>query len=373
MILTELAYVLLLSLFFGSVFCAFPTKGNDYEEESEEENMEKVQRFYQRRAERVAYWKKLRGMKENAGLAVERRTPFVPSFNATDIERQRAEARRVLADFEVALEEYTRGLGQDARDAAAEEPKEGQDVNCFEAKPPLANIHQGCRNESVAWNPIDAKYGSSYDFGANVHTSCRKNGYLALTFDDGPSEYTSWLLDILAKHHVKATFFVLGENVSGSRERNCLRRMRDEGHIIASHTWSHTDLTSLGQYDIEYEMKKTNRLIEDITGLRPRFMRPPYGHVNDYVVNCLNNMGFEVINWNLDTDDWQNPDSDAIYHAYTYVLSTSRRPSSSYICLQHDTYDATVSAQERIISYISHDTSYKLVAMDKCLSSRPYA
>lgn len=208
-----------------------------------------------------------------------------------------------------------------------------------------------------------------------VYSHCARGGQLALTFDDGPSQYTGHLLDLLLKYNVKATFFVLGENVTNSKRRNCLRRMRDEGHVIGSHTWSHPDLTTLSDEEIEAEMTRTNELIEEVTGLRPIFMRPPFGATDARVTGVLNRLGFKVIKWNLDTMDWahQLRDPGLIYKSYKDQLSTAVRPSASYIALQHDTYGPTVASQKRILSYILHQTTYSLVSLDKCIDAPPYA
>lgn len=124
---------------------------------------------------------------------------------------------------------------------------------------------------------------NSYDLGgATIYTGCRGGGKtIALTYDDGPSvENTPKLLDVLAKNRVKATFFVLGAQLANGagEERKILARAFRDGHVIGSHTFSHSDLTTLDKNAIKQEMISTDALIKQSTGQSSvTFMRPPFG------------------------------------------------------------------------------------------------
>jgi len=108
---------------------------------------------------------------------------------------------------------------------------------------------------------------------------------LALTFDDGPSEWTPLILDLLAEHHARATFFVLGAGIAG-RERT-LERALGEGHELGLHGWSHRSLTRLSDAEIREEMLETQKAIEHTTGVTARVWRPPYFKVNERVRRAL--------------------------------------------------------------------------------------
>lgn len=99
---------------------------------------------------------------------------------------------------------------------------------------------------------------------------------VALTFDDGPNpEWTPVLLDGLKERGVKASFFVIGEKAQESKD--LVKRMYDEGHIIGNHTFSHVQLTAIGNDSACEEIVKANQVLYDITGEYPQFIRPPFG------------------------------------------------------------------------------------------------
>ncbi|KAI8053236.1 hypothetical protein BDF22DRAFT_683389 [Syncephalis plumigaleata] len=143
--------------------------------------------------------------------------------------------------------------------------------------------------------------------------SCTKPGYVALTFDDGPAERTGDLLDMLAKESIKATFFVLGQGVSDPLFKNYTKRAFDEE-----------------------SMEKTDKAIRDVIGLTPRYMRPPYGEVTPAVMGLLKEMNYEVIEWNVDSNDWQY----------------ATEPAKHFIILQHDIEPFSVALVPEIINYI---------------------
>ena len=102
--------------------------------------------------------------------------------------------------------------------------------------------------------------------------------YIALTFDDGPNAtLTPKLLDMLAARHLKATFFVVGQNAAEFPE--ILKRAAREGHEIASHSWSHPNLGKMSDEAVRRELQKTDDAIVAAIGKRPTLMRPPYGSI----------------------------------------------------------------------------------------------
>lgn len=129
---------------------------------------------------------------------------------------------------------------------------------------------------------------------------------VALTFDDGPdAHYTPRILDILQAEDVLATFFVLGEYVE--RHPELLKRMFNEGHLIANHSRTHGDLALLTNEEIiALELGPTSQVIENLTGCYPMVMRPPYGSLRQDSVNFLKETGWHIVRWSLDTFDWDS-------------------------------------------------------------------
>ena len=116
---------------------------------------------------------------------------------------------------------------------------------------------------------------------------------------------------MLAAHNARATFFVIGRNIT--REiRPQLVRMVAEGHEIGNHTWSHPDLTRLSPAKLAEEMAKTNRLVKAYTGTEPHTLRPPYGTTNARVAKEAKRQGLAQILWTIDTNDWQERKTDVV-------------------------------------------------------------
>src|SRR4029450_3278646 len=110
--------------------------------------------------------------------------------------------------------------------------------------------------------------------------------YIAMTFDDGPSAtLTPKLLDLLAAHHIKATFFVIGENVAEYPE--IVARAAREGHEIASHSWSHPNLAKMSDESVRRQLRQTDDAIRNATGKRPTLLRPPYGPITERHSRCM--------------------------------------------------------------------------------------
>lgn len=129
---------------------------------------------------------------------------------------------------------------------------------------------------------------------------------VALTFDDGPNGiYTSEILDILQKEQVRATFFVVGNEIAPTEER-LIGRMTQDGHIVGVHSFSHRDLRTLSKLEREEEMEKTAGLIKRITEERPLLMRPPYGACNKETTKNIEDFGFTIITWSAMTNDYED-------------------------------------------------------------------
>jgi peptidoglycan/xylan/chitin deacetylase (PgdA/CDA1 family) len=150
----------------------------------------------------------------------------------------------------------------------------------------------------------------------------RDRKVLALTFDDGPSEYTSGFLKVLREKGVHGTFFEIGQEMAG-REAT-MRRILAEGDELGDHTMNHVELPGYSQ------IAGAAHLIEDYTHFTPCLFRPPGGASNSSVVATAGSLGMRTITWDVDPRDWSTPGSGAIYN----TIVSNARPGS--IILMHD-------------------------------------
>lgn len=133
---------------------------------------------------------------------------------------------------------------------------------------------------------------------------------LHLTFDDGPSEWTPLILDLLAEHDVKATFFVIGQHVSG-REA-LLRRIDEEGHEIGNHTWSHVRLTDLDDYNVWRQLSDTDYVISGVIHRYPSVWRAPFFGTDERVNGIAAERKIEHVGADVVPEDCFTDDADQI-------------------------------------------------------------
>jgi peptidoglycan/xylan/chitin deacetylase (PgdA/CDA1 family) len=162
--------------------------------------------------------------------------------------------------------------------------------------------------------------------------------YIAMTFDDGPSAtLTPKLLDLLAAHHIKATFFVIGENVAEHPE--IVARAAREGHEIANHSWSHPNFGKMSDESVRRQIQQTDDAIKSATGKRPTLLRPPYGSITGREKRWIHDeFGYDIILWDVDPYDWKRP-GPAVVRAR---ILKDTRPGS--IVLSHDIHPGTIEA-----------------------------
>jgi peptidoglycan/xylan/chitin deacetylase (PgdA/CDA1 family) len=155
-----------------------------------------------------------------------------------------------------------------------------------------------------------------------VTNGSRDRRAVALTFDDGPSEYTPGFLDVLRRKHAHATFFEIGQEMSG--RESTMRRILREGNEIGNHTMHHTEYPGYG------DIAPTTSLVESITHFRPCLFRPPGGAVDSSVIAAAGSNRLRTITWDVDPVDWSNPGSAAVY---SRVVGATK---SGSIILMHD-------------------------------------
>ena len=165
-----------------------------------------------------------------------------------------------------------------------------------------------------------------------------------LTFDDGPGEDTEALLDVLARHRVTATFFLVGERVV--EHQGVLARLVREGHAIGNHSWDHPDLRTLPLDAVREQLVRTSDVIEDASGVRPNVFRPPYGYTSVPIEATAESLEMRTMLWDVDTTDWKRPGADAIAEAIASA------PPGAVVLLHDGPEDrgGTVAAVERVLA-----------------------
>ena len=171
----------------------------------------------------------------------------------------------------------------------------------------------------------------------------KKPDQLALTFDDGPNPVaTPYLLDLLAEHHVKATFFLIGRYTL--TQPALARRILAEGHVIGNHTMSHPRLPLCTHPRIRAELTDAQHAITDTLGAPVRLFRPPHGFRTPFVLCTARALGLTPTTWNLIANDWSLPTANAITtRVLAGIARNQRRGHASNIVL-HDGSQTTPTA-----------------------------
>lgn len=198
-----------------------------------------------------------------------------------------------------------------------------------------------------------------------VIKKCRRAPKLiAFTFDDGPSRYTEALLDELKVRNVSATFFMNGENGTGgicgikNGHEALLSRMWEEGHQLANHTYRHAFFNKLSAEEIVSEVTRVEEIIFSAIGGRYEcFVRTPYGHVNETI---MQNVNAPIILWSVSMADWKYRDVD-----YVYNRSLSCAKSGSIVLL-HDIYETSVDGALRAVDTLK-ERGYEFVTVSELM------
>ena len=141
-------------------------------------------------------------------------------------------------------------------------------------------------------------------------------GKITLTFDDGPDAvYTKKILSVLDRYRVKATFFLIGNQVE--RHSAVVREMAAAGHELGNHGYSHSRLTTLSAEAVRREISRTQEAVKAAANVTPRWFRPPYGSYNDEIRQIAKEEGTTTVLWTLNPDDWRNPGQAAIVQRVT--------------------------------------------------------
>ena len=187
---------------------------------------------------------------------------------------------------------------------------------------------------------------------------------IALTFDDGPHQsYTQEILEILKQYGVRATFFIIGENAERFPDR--IRQIADGGHELGNHTYTHAAVNKLSKEALCKELEDTSRVLEQITGQRPRVFRPPFGAYNDGCVEQINALGYRCVLWSRDSRDWELPPVERI------VSHMEAQVRAGDILLFHDfnrENSPTPKALRQLIPYFLEE-GYRFVTVSELFSN----
>lgn len=193
---------------------------------------------------------------------------------------------------------------------------------------------------------------------------------VALTFDDGPDGvFTPKILDLLAYHGVPATFFLRGDQVAGHSE--VVKRIFQEGHLLASHSWSHPDLRKLSADAVKWQLEATAAEIKKYTGKEPLLVRPPYGEMTQEGMEQLIGLDYYLVNWSADSGDWQAKERDQV------LIKSIPDAKPGAIVLMHcaggagQSLEPTIEALPYLI-YTLRVQGYQFVTVDKLLNLPAY-
>ncbi len=168
---------------------------------------------------------------------------------------------------------------------------------------------------------------------------------VALSFDDGPdAKQTRRILDILQQEGVPATFFVQGR--MARRSPQLLWRMQAETHEIANHSTNHRSLVTLSRAAVQQEIATTQALVCQQVGIRPRYLRPPYGHFDRTTRELAAQLGLSLVLWDVDTRDWQHRNPQRI------IQTVQDQARAGSIILMHDIYSSTADALPQVIAVL---------------------
>lgn len=221
------------------------------------------------------------------------------------------------------------------------------------------------RTGSESGKTADVTTQDVKDCIVTLHNCSPANGQklVALTFDDGPSEYTQRYLDILHQYGIKATFFTIGQNVR--QYPDLAKAVIDGGNQIASHTDSHPNLTTLDDATIQQELTSSFSSIKDATGVETTLLRPPGGNFRESTWLKTKGLISCSVTWTQDSEDWKRPGADTI------VSNALRGVTSGSIILMHDgggNRDQDLEALPKIIAQLQQQ-GYTFVTVDELLAS----
>jgi peptidoglycan/xylan/chitin deacetylase (PgdA/CDA1 family) len=188
---------------------------------------------------------------------------------------------------------------------------------------------------------------------------------IALTFDDGPNkEFTPKVLSLLKKHHAKATFFCIGENVKQHPE--ILKEIIKEGHLIGNHSYYHKNSFGfLSTSQVVEELENTQKIIEEKVNLNIRFFRPPFGVTNPNIAKAVKNLNLYTFGWSIRSLDTIAKDPEKVYDK---IVSKIKKGD---VVLMHDSSELSAVVLEKLLLYLDKN-NIKTITLDKLFNLKAY-
>lgn len=214
----------------------------------------------------------------------------------------------------------------------------------------------------TTWGSFDIRLNYFTKAYSSKPNSTKKE--IALTFDDGPHEMTEKVLDLLKKFNVKATFFCIGKQIENNPE--LFKRIIADGHLVGNHSYSHSgNFGFCSSQKVVDEITKTNKLVEQLSGLKINFFRPPFGVTNPMIAKAVSETKHLVIGWNIRSLDTVYEDENTIFDR----VKNKIKPGG--IILLHDTSQKSVNVLERLLLFLKSE-NYSIVAVDELLNISAY-
>ncbi len=180
---------------------------------------------------------------------------------------------------------------------------------------------------------------------------------LVLTFDDGPSKYTTELLDFLESTNTPATFFLLGEQAEKYPD---IVLQESLNNLVCIHSYTHKFFTKISKEEVLEQVNKTSNIIQDITSITPKYIRVPYGILDDNVKETLKEVNLENVLWTVDSLDWKFKNKEQV------VEYIKQNTTGNDIILMHDILQSSIDAAKEIITYYN-EQGYEFVTIDEFL------
>jgi polysaccharide deacetylase family sporulation protein PdaB len=191
-----------------------------------------------------------------------------------------------------------------------------------------------------------------------------KDKKIALTFDVAwGSENINYIMDVLDKYNIKSTFFLVGSWIDDNEDLT--KDIFYRGHELGNHSNTHADLTSLSKDDAQDEIEYTTNKIYDLTGYKSSLYRPPFGTVDDDVMEICTDLGYQVIKWDVDSYDWKEIGP---IHIVERVVKGAK--SGSIILLHADVENVSDYLENIIVRLVSN--GYELVPVSNLLYKNNY-
>lgn len=181
-----------------------------------------------------------------------------------------------------------------------------------------------------------------------------------LSYDDGPTDEgpTAAILDTLKQNGVKAMFFITGY---GAKNIDLVKRIHAEGHVLAVHANTHADLTTLTKEGVKSEIEPLIKVIEEVTGAKPRYFRPPFGMYNEIVREVAKEYNLEILNWSVGSKDWVDV-KDGYKDPKIIVNDVMDQMHQGAVILFHDTHKHTAEATPMVIEKLKAE-GYEFVVL----------